>query len=357
MESKSHRISQKYAADLMKIMEADVFPLIGQIGCATVTTEQLVSALRLVEERHGTEFAHRICSLCREVFANGIIAGIREWNPAVAARGVLSPRIRKRSPVELTLDQVKSLVTMVGGYSGSPVIGAALRQLLLLLVRPGELCRAKWKDVDLDHALWSYELPVPDAARGRRGSHEVPLSTQSVRIFQNLLPITSGGRYIFPDPHCPERPVSPDALPRALRKMGLTRDATSSDAFRARARALLQDVLDIPPEIVDQQIGHAVEGSMQCGEYWLLEGRECWLLERREMMQKWSDWIERVTALGEIPSTPIPTPPASPNHKAWADSSPGEASTLSNSTIHICAEEQMEFEQFLKSGLRLFEKE
>jgi integrase len=298
MEAKSHRISQKYTADLMKIMEADVFPLIGQIGCATVTTEQLVSALLLVEERHGTEFAHRICSLCREVFANGIIAGIREWNPAIFALGALSPRIRNRSPVKLTLDKLKSVVTMVGGYSGSPVIGAALRQSLLLLVRPGELCRAEWKDVDLGYALWRYELPVRDAARGRRESHEVPLSTQSVCIFQSLQPITGGGRYIFPDPHCPERPVSPDALPRALRKMGLARDATSSDAFRASARALLRDVFDIPPEIVDRQIGHAVEGAMRRAGWWLLE--------RREMMQMWSDWIERVTILGEIPALYLP---------------------------------------------------
>lgn len=331
IEAKSHRISQKYTADLMKIMEADVFPLIGQIGCATVTTEQLASALLVVEELHGSEFAHRICSLCREVFANGIIAGIREWNPAIVARDALSPRIRQPSPIELTLDKFKSLVTMVGGYAGSPIIGAALRQSLLLLVRPGELCRAEWKDVDLDYALWRYELPVPDAARGRRGSHEVPLSTESVRIFQSLQPITGCGRYIFPDPHSPAHPVSPDALPRALRKIGLARDATSSDAFRASARTLLRDVFDIPPEIVDRQIGHSVGASMRWAGWWLLE--------RREMMQMWSDWIERITILGEIPSTLLARRPASLIPKAWTNSSPDEASTLNNSTIHICAEE------------------
>jgi hypothetical protein len=57
------------------------------------------------------------------------------------------------------------------------------------------------------------------------------------------------------------------------------------------------------------------------------------------MMQMWSDWIERITILGEIPSTLLARRPASLIPKAWTNSSPDEASTLNNSTIHICAEE------------------
>jgi integrase len=41
-------------------------------------------------------------------------------------------------------------------YSGTPAVRAALRLQPMLFCRPGELRKAKWKDIDLDAEEWRY---------------------------------------------------------------------------------------------------------------------------------------------------------------------------------------------------------
>jgi hypothetical protein len=75
LEKKSSRVSETFRNDLLKMMESDIFPRVGRLDVAIVTPQHLVDPLRSVEERRGTEFAHRICSLCGEALIEGIVAG------------------------------------------------------------------------------------------------------------------------------------------------------------------------------------------------------------------------------------------------------------------------------------------
>jgi hypothetical protein len=66
-------------------------------------------------------------------------------------------------------------------------------------------------------------------------------------------------------------------------------DVTNPRAFRARAKLLLQEVLHIPSQIINQQLGHAIKDRKECDS----NCGSC-LLERRKMMQLWSDYVERL---------------------------------------------------------------
>ncbi len=298
LEMKSLRVAQQYTTTILKIMEADIFPEIGRLDVSRITTLQLLPVLQLVEENHGTELAHRICSLCGEVFTQGIVEGACIWNPATIVRDALSQRIYRRSPIALTADKVREVVSKIGEYSASPVTGAALRLSVFLLARPGRLCRAEWKDLNWDKAVWTYELPTAAEARGGWGSHYVPLSAQAVRVFQELQAITGSSRYVFATAQSPERPIWPQALRRSLQGMGLEREITGSNVFRTSARALLCEELHIPPQIVNQQLGHAIRDRKECD----INCSSC-LLKRRQMMQKWSDYIERFMFPGTLPES------------------------------------------------------
>ncbi len=259
IKAKSSRVSQEYMTAQTKIMEEAIFPAIGHFDLAAITSQQIESALRSVEERHGMQLARQICTLCADVFTKGIVAGVCVWNPAIAARDALSPRHRTNNAMALNPDRFTSLISKIGRYSASPVIGAALRLSVHLLVQRGELCSAQWNDLNWDEAIWRYELSVPVDARGRWRSHYVPLFTQAVRIFRDLQLITGGTRWAFTVPQLPDNPIRPQVLRRALRSMETGRDIASSDAFRARAKNLLLEDLHIPPQIVNQQLGHAMK--------------------------------------------------------------------------------------------------
>ena len=79
----------------------------------------------------------------------------------------------------------------------------------MLLLRPGELRFAEWREIDLDAALWT----VP-AARMKRelreklhgAPHLVPLPKQAVAILRELQPLNGQGRLIFRGERHHDRP-------------------------------------------------------------------------------------------------------------------------------------------------------
>jgi integrase len=73
------------------------------------------------------------------------------------------------------------------GYQGSLVTRCALRLAPLVFVRPGELWRPEWGEIDLDAAMWR----IPGERMKSRHEHLVPLARQAVEVLRELHPLTS----------------------------------------------------------------------------------------------------------------------------------------------------------------------
>jgi integrase len=61
-------------------------------------------------------------------------------------------------------------------------------------VRPGELRKAEWSEIDLEAAEWR----IPAERMKMRTIHIVPLSVQAVVCLRELHPLTGTGHYVFP---------------------------------------------------------------------------------------------------------------------------------------------------------------
>ncbi len=64
----------------------------------------------------------------------------------------------------------------------------------MLFVRPGELRRAEWSEIDLDKAEWR----IASAKMKGRVMHIVPLAKQAVRMLTELKPLTDRCTWVFP---------------------------------------------------------------------------------------------------------------------------------------------------------------
>jgi integrase len=82
-------------------------------------------------------------------------------------------------------------------------------------VRPGELRKAEWADIDLDTAEWRYIVTKT------KTPHSVPLSRQAVDILCELHPFTGRGRFVFPGARSNGRTMSENAILAAMRRMGI----------------------------------------------------------------------------------------------------------------------------------------
>ena len=70
-------------------------------------------------------------------------------------------------------------------YRGAVVTQAALKLAPMLFVRPGELRRARWADIELDTAEWRFTASKTGTA------HIVPLPNQAIEILRDLHPVTN----------------------------------------------------------------------------------------------------------------------------------------------------------------------
>ncbi|WP_348225728.1 site-specific integrase [Nitrosomonas sp. Is79A3] len=160
-------------------------------------------------------------------------------------------------------------------------------------MRPGELRKAEWTEIDLDNAEWN----IPAERMKMREPHLVPLSIQAVELLRELHAMTGGGRYVFPGARTNDRPMSDNAVLAALRRMGYAKDEMSGHGFRAMARTILDEVLGIRPDFIEHQLAHAVRDPN--GRAY---NRTAHLAERRKMMQQWADYLDKLKAGAEVVS-------------------------------------------------------
>jgi integrase len=80
--------------------------------------------------------------------------------------------------------------------------------------------------------------------------------------------------------------MSEAAIAVALHKLGF-KGIQTAHGFRATARTLLDEVLQLRPELAEHQLAHAVRGPL--GRAY---NRTTFLPERRDMMQRWADYLD-----------------------------------------------------------------
>jgi integrase len=153
----------------------------------------------------------------------------------------------------------------------------------LVFLRPGELRKGEWSEVDLESAEWR----IPPFRMKMRGQHVVPLARQSIDILRELRAITGRGRYIFPSPQSTERPMSENAVTAALRRMGYTGEEMTWHDFRSLASTSLNEQ-GWHPDLIELQLAHAERNEVRSAY-----NRAQRLGERRKMMQQWVDTVRR----------------------------------------------------------------
>lgn len=180
-------------------------------------------------------------------------------------------------------EQLGAILRAMEAYEGTVPVHCAMRLMPMLFVRPGELRTAEWANINLDAAEWRFLVTKT------KRDHIVPLSTQAVRLFKEVQPITGEGKYVFPSPRTNTRPMSDNAILAAMRSMGISKEVTTGHGFRATARTILDEVLGVRVDLIEHQLAHAVKDPN--GRAY---NRTAFLPERRKMMQTWADYLDEL---------------------------------------------------------------
>lgn len=289
--SSADKWSPSHAADILHRLEKDIFPPLGSRPVAEIRPNELLKVLERVASRGALDTAHRLRHHCGMIFRYAIVTERAERDVAADLRGALPPVRNGHHAAPTTPARLAGLLTAIDVYEGSFVVKCALQLLPMFFCRPGELRAAEWDEFNFEKAIWE----IPASRMKMKQPHIVPLSTQAIEILKSLQPLTGGRKNVFPCHRSPQRCMSDNAFNAALRRMGFSKDEATAHGFRASARTLLDEVLHFPVVLIEHQLSHSVRDALGTAY-----NRTSHLPERKQMMQRWSDYLDEIKSPGKV---------------------------------------------------------
>lgn len=158
--------SEGYRAQIVRWLDAYVYPEIGHLALGDVTPAQV---LAILDKRLDTpSTADRIRVIIQQVFNFAIRKLVVATNPAAPLRGAVSvpPKVNHR---HLSRAELGAFWRALGRQGAHATTLAAARLLMLTMVRKNELLRATWSELDLDTGVWG----IPASRMKMKKPHRV----------------------------------------------------------------------------------------------------------------------------------------------------------------------------------------
>ena len=278
------KLSEKHAAKLRRYLETKIFPLIGQKPVAALTPQDFLNVVSEAERLGHNETAHKIMHLCSQVMRYARITGLVQYDTAGGLTAALTSVQRTHYAAITEPKEIGILLRDIDAYEGYTPVYYFLKILPYVFTRPSELRLARWEEFDFDKALWK----IPSTRMKMRREHTVPLSSQVIRLLNELRTYTGGGELLFPSPRANSAAITDAAPMAALRRMGYSKEKMTLHGFRAMASTRLNE-MNFRPDTIEAQLAHKCADEVR-----LAYNRADYMAERKDLVQKWADYLDEL---------------------------------------------------------------
>lgn len=272
------------------VTRAYLLPVLGKMSVATLQTKDVVPVLRRTAA-DAPNLARKARQYIQGILRHAMADGLREDGRVLLLNGVLPTAANRGHVPAATLPEDAAAVMRAIHAYGAEVTRAALLMCSYTAQRPGVVAAMRWDEVVLDKAEWR----IPAQKMKTRHAHIVPLPRQAVDVLNAMRAYTAGRDYIFPPLARQKTPhLHRDTLSKALRIMGFA-GHHATHGFRAMLRTLGRERLGIDTDILEAQLAHAKRGEVQAAY-----DRTTFTEARRDAMQKWADWLDKLAQGAEV---------------------------------------------------------
>lgn len=234
-----------------------------------------------------TDKAERCAGIAGDIFDFAMARGYCDLNPAKSAKKQLAKYVYGHRPAIIEPKEFAKLLKEIEKTNKDISTVNSLKLLSILFVRNGDLRRVKWSDLNLEEAKW-YLKPLKGQGKETMvNDMVVPLPTQAVKLFKEQYQINSQNEYVFYSRTARKNKIiSENTANYALKDMGY-QGVHCAHGFRATAKTILQERLKYPLILVEMALGHSIKDPNGTAY-----GRFEYYDERKEMMQKWADYLD-----------------------------------------------------------------
>jgi integrase len=271
-----------------------------------ITALEVAAVLRPIWNEK-PEVARKLYPAIRRVFEHARIrlrddhSIVMPENPArwadLKALGFEAPRQLSRGS-HPSLPHVQIPEFMADLRARSAVAARALEFLILSNARTDAVLKAKWREFDLEQAVWMVPLASLKDRKHRKESFRVPLSPRAVDIIREMRELKASD-FVFPG-YADGKPLSNMALLTLLKRMNNVSDAKWVDSdskrpitahgFRATFRTWAEETTSFPHAVVEEAMGHQVGTRVERAYR-----RTDVIDKRRELMVAWAFYAEKRT--------------------------------------------------------------
>lgn len=264
-----------------------VFPHIGKTPIQNIGAPDLVKILDLVTAQSKIDTAKKIRQELNQIFTYAVQMGLTKDNPAQYLNSAIpsAPVMHRAAIIEP--EAFGQLLTSIDTYDKNSLVGAALKLAPLVFQRPFELVSMEWSEVDFDEALWTIPKEKKKERKHRSEDHTVPLSRQAITILKSIKKLTGERIFVFSNLKKKDSHITTASLVKALRILGYdTKTEQNTHGFRASARTLMAEQLNMRQDLIEHQLAHNVRDTL--GRAY---NRTTFLKERKAMMQEWANYL------------------------------------------------------------------
>jgi integrase len=284
IEQQKGRWSHGHAVAVFGTLKNDVFGPLGNKAIDSVTPQEILTILRKIESRGSLEIARKVLQRMNAVFRYAVQTGLATYNPAADMRGVLKSMTVEHLPAVFDKKLGQLLKDITNSEKIHVTTKLALQFTSLTACRSGEVRGAQWSEVNLDQKIW--EIPA-DRMKMRR-PHIVPLSSHAIAVLERAGKIWGRDGLVFPSVRDCNKPMSDNAMSKALRDMGYRGKATPH-GFRSSFSSMAHESSRFPSEVIEKALAHEEKNKIK-GAY----NRAEYIEQRRQLLQWWGDCLEEL---------------------------------------------------------------
>ncbi|MDX8381824.1 MAG: tyrosine-type recombinase/integrase, partial [Ghiorsea sp.] len=244
-------LTDDYAKQIIRRFELNVFPWLGAMPIKSIKASLVLEILKRIAGRGAEETARRVKTLCSQVFRYAMLHYDLEQDPTIALQGYLKKKNKRHYACIKDSKQAGGLMRAMQTIDGTHVVKSALLLSAYVFLRPGELRKLEWDDIDFENK----KIRLPEDKMKMNEVHIVPLSSQAIAILRDVKPLTGRGRYVFPSIRTNLRPISNNTVNVALRRLGYDKETMTAHGFRGMASTLLHE-RGFNSDFIERQLAH-----------------------------------------------------------------------------------------------------
>jgi integrase len=274
-----------YVEDTIQRSNNYLMPKLGNLPIEDIKSSDIRNLLLKIQDTGKLDMLKKVRSILNGIFKYSVGMDKIKVNPVRdLPNDIFEKKAEKHYATITDPKEIPWLLDKLEQHEGTYEVRAALVMAPHVFLRPSELTGLLWSEVDFDDKL----IRINKERMKIKRPHLVPMSYQVFKSLQNLRNVNIDSDYVFPTNRNKNKPITPDSLRLALRRVDVGKDKMTPHGFRAMASTRLNE-LGYSGDLIEIQLSHSpankVRAAYNHAEY---------LDERRLMMQEWSDYLDNL---------------------------------------------------------------